>query len=424
MTAFTIQVAQNQFLPPGARQVHAVVSISATRQALSASPARPLVEALLIDCSQSMTGDRIEHAKAALQRTIDLLRDDAWFCVIAGTDTAHLAFPLSQATPTNKRAAHAAVQRLRAANGTAMSTWLALALKEFKKMPAGIHHALLLTDGKNEGERDDRLQAVLGECEGRFQCDARGVGTNWTPDQLRMISGKLLGTVDIIPRPADIEEDFRTVIASAMDKSVGDVRLRLWTPLGATVDFCTLAYPQKVELGHRAQADPKTPQVRDYPTGSWGEEKRDYHLGLSVNPGKVGQRMCAGRVSLVTREGGQEVKHAEGMILAVWTEDEAQSAVIHPAVAHYTGQAELADAIRDGLKARAEGNTERAEALLGRAVQLAAESNPETMKLLRNVVQVEDEKQGTVKLRKNVSKEDEFALDTRSTKTARVAKGS
>jgi von Willebrand factor type A C-terminal domain len=45
------------------------------------------------------------------------------------------------------------------------------------------------------------------------------------------------------------------------------------------------------------------------------------------------------------------------------------------------------------------------------------------MNLLRKVVQVEDETQGTVKLIKSVKREDEFALDTRSTRTARVQKG-
>lgn len=421
MTAFAIQVAQNQHLAPGSRQVHAVVSVTATRDA-GVAPARPLVEALLIDCSQSMSGDRIQHAKAAVERAIDLLRDDAYFCVIAGTDVARLAFPLAQATAGNRKAAHAAVRGLKADGGTAMSTWLAMAREEFRKMPNAIHHALLLTDGRNEGENDRNLRRVLAECEGAFQCDARGVGTGWSPDQLRMISGKLLGTVDVIPRPEQIEADFRTVIASAMGKSVGDVRLRLWTPQGAQVNFVNLAYPEKVDLTPRARPDPANAQVRDYPTGAWGEERRDYHLCLTVNPGKVGQRMCAARVSLVTSESGTETKLAEGMVLAVWTEDEAQSAVIDPTVAHYTGQAELADSIRLGLEARAKGETNRAEALLGRAVQLAAESNPETMKLLRAVVEVEDEKQGTVKLRRDVRKEDEFALDTRSTKTARVSK--
>ena len=69
------------------------------------------------------------------------------------------------------------------------------------------------------------------------------------------------------------------------------------------------------------------------------------------------------------------------MILAVWTDDESQSALINPAVAHYTGQTELATAIQQGLKARERGDEAQATQLLGRAVQIAAASNPDTMKL-------------------------------------------
>ncbi len=388
---------------------------SRTRQAL--------VEALIVDCSGSMDGEKIIQTRQAVNKAIDLLRDDAWFCVIAGSAVGKILVPLIQATPENRLSAQRAVRHLGASGGTAMSTWLRTALAELHKMP-GIHHALLLTDGKDEGEREAALDAALAECEGHFQCDARGVGTDWEPAQLRKISAKLLGTLDIIPSPDQIEADFRRVIETAMGKSVSNVSLRLWTPLGAKVEFCRLVYPEQFDLTDRAVVDPKNPQVRDYPTGAWGEEKRDYHMAIRVTPGKVGQRMCAGRASLIISERGQETKVTESMILAVWTDDEAQSALIHPAVAHYTGQVELASAIQQGLKAREQGDDARATQLLGRAVQIAATSNPETMKLLRKVVEIEDERQGTVKLRRDVKKEDEFALDTRSTKTARVQKPS
>jgi hypothetical protein len=422
MIAFSIQVLQNTFLAPGAERVHAVVSVSATPQAAAGS-ARPLAEALLLDCSASMGGDKSRFALAAVERTIDLLGPDSWFCLIAGTDSARVVFPLSQATEGNRKAAHAAVRRLTAAGGTAMSTWLDLARRELGKAPAGaIRHALLLTDGKNEGETDQVLSNVLNQCEGRFQCDARGVGADWTPDQLRLISGKLLGTVDIIPSPADIEADFRQVIQQAQGKAVADVNLRLWTPQGAQVESFTQVFPEKVDLTSRSRPLPDNPQLREYPTGSWGAEKRDYQCCIRVTPGRVGQRMCAGRASLVCHLDGSETKSADAMILASWTEDEARSAVIDPVVAHYSGQAELADAIRQGLKAREAGDEPAAVELLGRAVRIAAQTNPETMKLLRKVVEVQDEKQGTVRLLKGVRKEDEFALDTRSTKTARVKK--
>jgi hypothetical protein len=91
-------------------------------------------------------------------------------------------------------------------------------------------------------------------------------------------------------------------------------------------------------------------------------------------------------------------------------------------VAHYTGQAELADAIQEGLR-RKQGDEETATARLGRAVALAHESgNEDTAKLLAKVVDVVDVESGTVRLKKKVEDADEMALDTRLTKTVRVKK--
>ena len=90
-------------------------------------------------------------------------------------------------------------------------------------------------------------------------------------------------------------------------------------------------------------------------------------------------------------------------------------------MAHYTGQTELAQAIQEGLAAKAAGNEELATTKLGRAVQLAKETgNEEATSKLRKVVDVEDEDAGTVRLKKTVEKADEMALDTASTKTTRV----
>ena len=114
---------------------------------------------------------------------------------------------------------------------------------------------------------------------------------------------------------------------------------------------------------------------------------------------------------------------AEARILAVWTDDEGKSTRIDHVVAHYTGQAELATSIQQGLEARAHGDTERATVLLGKAVKIANDSgNEATAKLLRREVDVEDADKGTVRLRQGVAAEDSMALETRSTKTARIVK--
>jgi hypothetical protein len=199
------------------------------------------------------------------------------------------------------------------------------------------------------------------------------------------------------------------------------VFLRLWTPMGATIKYCKEVSPEIVDLTARAR-QPK-PQIREYPTGSWGKnESRDFHFCIEVKPGNVGDEMLAGRASLVYWKDGVETKATEARILALWTDDDAKSTKIDRMVAHYTGQADLATSIQEGLDARAHGDVDKATALLGKAVRIAHESgNESTAKLLRTVVDIDDASTGTVRLKRSIAKEDEMTLETRSTKTSRIA---
>ncbi len=255
-----------------------------------------------------------------------------------------------------------------------------------------------------------------------FSCDCRGVGTDWEVAELRRISTALLGTVDIVPDPSGLAADFSAMMAAAMGKQVADVGLRIWTPQQATIQFVKQVAPAVEDLtGRRTQSGP---QASDYPTGAWGSgESRDYHLCVQVTPGAVGQEMLAARVSLVTTSpSGPEIL-GQGLVRAIWTDDEGLSTRINQHVAHYTGQAELAEVIQEGLEARKQGDEDTATARLGRAVALAQQSgNEDTAKLLAKVVDVVDAATGTVRLKKKVEDADEMALDTRSTKTVRTKK--
>jgi TPR repeat protein len=108
-------------------------------------------------------------------------------------------------------------------------------------------------------------------------------------------------------------------------------------------------------------------------------------------------------------------------VRAVWSNDVAMTTRMNSAVAHYTGQTELADAIQQGLAAKAAGDDNAATVLLGKAAKLAHDTNNDaTMRLLKKVVEVDNADAGTVRLRRDVDKADEMALDTRSTKTVRI----
>jgi hypothetical protein len=422
VTSFSAETFQNEYLPVDGSEVNAVLTVTASGGAPSAVETQPhMAEILIVDKSGSMGAlrDKIKAARRATEAAIECVRDGVRFAVIAGDEEARVAYPesgeLIEASPQTRADATTAVGRLRVGGGTAIGCWLALARELFAAAPDAVRHAILLTDGQDEHETRADLERVLADCEGRFQCDCRGVGTDWEVEELRLISSTLLGSVDIVAEPAGLENDFRKIMESAMGRATRDVSLRLWTPQGAEAAFVKQVAPTIEDLTGRANAvDPLT---ADYPTGAWGDESRDYHLCIRVQPRGVGEEMLAGRVSLMVD--GQPASQA--LVRATWTDDEELSTRINREVAHYTGQAELAEAIQDGLEARKQGDVGAAAVKLGRAVALAsAGGNTDTMKLLEGVVDVQDAASGTVRLKGDVQDADEMALDTRSTKTVRA----
>jgi len=431
MSTFTIDAYQNEYLPLGGSEVNAIVTVTSDGAAGGASggagggAGQPAAaEIVIVDTSGSMGAPnaKIRAAREATSIAVDCIRDGVLFGVIAGTEKARLVYPpeggLVAASDLTRAAAQQAVGRLETGGGTAMGSWLRLAGKLFSDATDRNCHAILLTDGQNQHERPEELDAAIAEVEGRFQCDCRGVGTDWEVSELRRIASRLLGTVDIIAHPRDMAEDFRAAMETSMGKSTGNVSLRVWTPQGATVAFVRQVAPTIEELTDRRV--PVNPLTGDYPTATWGPESRDYHVCITVPPREAGEEMLAGRVNLVE---GDETR-GQALVRATWTDDRQLSTSINREVAHYTGQAELAECIQEGLEARKHGDLGTATFKLGRAVQLAAESgNDGTMKLLQAVVEVDDAATGTIRLRGDVAVVDEMSLDTRSTTTVRVGAG-
>lgn len=316
-----------------------------------------------------------------------------------------------------RQEASAAINRFSAAGGTAISTWLDLAGTLFASVPQVTQrHAILLTDGENR-EGPNSLDAAIGRATGYFQCDCRGVGTDWQVEEVRRIAQALLGTVDIIPGPAQMQAQFQEMMRASMARGVADAQLRVWAPQGAQILWVRQVSPTVEDLtDRRVEVNALTGA---YPTGAWADESRDYHVAVRVAAKAIGQEQLAARVQLAI---GDDVM-AQGLVKATWSGDSELTARIDQQVAHYTGQTELAAMIQEGLAAKAAGDEATATTKLGRAVQLAAETgNDEATSKLRKVVDIDDEKEGTVRLRAAVAKADEMALDTASTKTTRIKK--
>jgi len=420
MADWTTEVFENEYLPADATEVHAIVTVTCSG-AGGAGQSGAVAEVIIVDTSGSMASPhtKISSAREAAAAAIDELADGTLFAVVSGDNSATVAYPPSRgmrpADSDTRAAAKAAVAHLDAQGGTAIGSWLAEATELFGTVEAAQRHAILLTDGRDESETAQALQAGVEGARGVFQCDCRGVGADWEVDELRGIASALLGSVDIIAEPEKMAGDFRDMIRAAMGRGIADAKLRVWAPQGSQLLFVRQVGPTIEELTDRAV--PVSELVREYPTGSWGDESRDYHVAVKVPPKQLGAEQLVARVQLVV----DDAVVGQGLVRATWSDDTTLTTRINPAVAHYTGQTELASAIQEGLAAKAAGDEATATLKLGRAAQLAAQTgDEEATNKLQRVVEITDAETGTVKLKRDASKLDEMVLDTSSTKTTRV----
>jgi hypothetical protein len=417
--AFKIETFFNPHLGMGVSRLDAIVSVKNEGGAMVARAASKEV-AFIIDVSGSMNENhKLEIAKKALIRCLEQLDENTRFSIISFQSAPRVEIAMRAATPDAKRAAIGVINGLHANGGTCMSKALLRAAGEFSREAGATGYAMFLTDGQNDKDDQRDLVRAIEQCKGVFQCDCRGVGTDWQPDQLRLIADALLGVADAAPDPAVLEAQFREALTAALSKGVGQASLRLWSPKTVKVVGIKQMTPAILDLtGQARRLDEKT---LDIMTGAWGDEDREYHIAFEISAGDEGEEVLACRPSMVWMENGQERKdQAPTPIVATWTADEGLSTRINPEVAHFTGQTELADAIKQGLEQKSQGNEEEATRLLGRAAQIAAESgNDEATKRLSKVVDIVDAEAGTVRMRRDAGKGAELELDMGGTRTVR-----
>lgn len=391
MIGFRVDVYTDEYLPDGVTDTDALLTVCAEDDGAPGEPGVEHVEVIVIDCSGSMStpATKIYAARRAACAAVDGLRPGTLFAVIRGTGTAQVVYPpgggLARAAAETRDQARRTINRMSAAGGTAIGSWLLAARDLFAGHPDAVRHAILLTDGRNEHESAADFADALAACREHFQCDSRGVGRGWVAAELTAVSDTLLGTARDIADPADLVADFQAMTKAAMARALPAVSLRVWIPHGARISTFKQVHPTLEDLLERGTA--VGGQETEFPTGAWGAGCRDYHLSVSgLLPHRITRPSRLARIAVVTD--GRRL--AGGDIQAMWTADEQLHTQVSREVRHSRGVIDLAEAIRLGMAARGRGDLAAAGAHLGRALDLARASHDQaTTEILEQVVEAD-----------------------------------
>jgi hypothetical protein len=418
MTTFDVQTHYNEYLAAGAGEVNAVVVVTAsgTGAVRTEGSAPDAAEIILLDVSGSMTGKKLREAKKATMAALDTLRDGVQFAVVGGHSEAMRLYPergpLATAADVTRSEAKAAVAEVDAGGGTAIGTWLLEAARLFPTDAGMIRHAILLTDGENQDESLAQLIAAVEQCEGRFQCDCRGVGDEWRVTELREIASRLLGDVAVIPQPDEMEAEFRSMMERSMGKAVDSLRLRVWAPVDATVQLVKQVYPDIIDL--TATREEITPQIGDYATGAWGDQTREFHIQVRFPARNVDDEMRAARVTAMV---GDEELFTTSIDVA-WTDDPQLSTKQVPRLDATLGQVESARLADEGFRALEDGDVETATARLVSALEgYQKAGNQAQADAIGRLLEADGD---TMKLKESRSKMDEIQVQTATTRTERL----
>ena len=413
---FSLQPFCNAFLEDGNSRVDVIMTIRAVETEGAPATTGPLEFGIVIDCSGSMSDhSKMAAAKLAARSVIARIPDGTIFFVVAFNSQAHLIVGATVSSDKTRADAGRRVAAIDAGGGTSMASGLLAANDQFSKRRDAIRVCQFYTDGDN-GDQKGILERVLEGLRGAFQCECRGIGEDWKPTQLLQIAEALMGAAKLVATGEDIAADLKETFEHAAARRAADVKLRLIVPPKmASIVKVQRVSPTVIDVTKDVVAvDDRT---FDYPTGSWSAEERDFHVVIEMKqPGAIGEQMRVARTALVI---GDRIED-QPAVTVTWSDDARMTTRIDPQVAHYTGQAELATATREGFEALEKGNAQEATVKLGKAIKLAQESgNEEATRRLAKVVDVVDAEKGTIRLRSGVQKGDLLDAEVGATRTVR-----
>ncbi|WP_330337128.1 VWA domain-containing protein [Streptomyces sp. NBC_00557] len=412
----TLAVGQQRELPvvpapgqPADREMHAILEIgvrgpggpeAGDGPAHGAAPA--LAEVLIVDTSRSMLhpAAKLRAAKDATAAAIRLLPDGTAFAVLSGRFDATVVHPgpgrapMAVAGPAEREAAERAVHILDADGGTALGTWLDLARRLLKDQPAPVKHVLLLTDGRNEHDHRAavRLDTALDACEGRFVCDAWGIGDDWDADLLLRIARRLHGRAGAVREESQLTAAYEELMTGLLGTTIPELRIRITPTPGTAIRRVKQVVPREQEL----PPVPAGPGA-EYVTRAWGEEVRHYQVVLTADPAgrELGEDLQLAAVEVAVPDFGRPVRlPAPRPVLVRWTDHPLDASRRHPAVRrselYQRASAAVAEAYRAWL--RGDDGRDAADSALARALAVAGELGD--TQLLDALRAIEDERNG------------------------------
>lgn len=187
-------------------------------------PTPPLNICLVLDCSTSMQGDKMDMVKATAIQLLRSLRAEDVFSVVAFSDRAEVIIPA--ALNADKKKQESRIQMMQTSGATEIYNGLLAGLQEIRRTidPSRVNHIILLTDGQTYGDEQACLKLAEEAAAQNIGISGMGIGHEWNDIFLDALASKTGGSSVYISNPRDIQrllvDKFNALISTYADEVV------------------------------------------------------------------------------------------------------------------------------------------------------------------------------------------------------------
>ena len=242
-------------MPVSDRSQVVYILLEASPTELVAQVRMPLNFALVLDCSGSMHGKKLQSVKDAVKMVLDHLSPGDYIAVITFNDRAQTI--ISSQAASDPWSMKTFVDKIKSGGGTNMSRGMRQGLDELFRweIPNAIKRMILLTDGKTIGPNKCRQMAQSAREYG-IVIQPLGIGANWDEkllDEVGLLSGG--SEAEFVRRPEDAISIFKHQVQSAVDVAARNAVLTVQLPQGVSPRRAVKVLPAISDLGSAVLSD-------------------------------------------------------------------------------------------------------------------------------------------------------------------------
>jgi len=185
--------------------VYVLLNLFPSEEQKKETASAPLNICLVLDCSTSMKGEKLDIVKATAVQLMRRLKAQDIFSVVSFGDRAEVVIPATR--QANLQRSENRIHMLKNSGGTEIFRGLETGLAEVRRYasPKNINHIILLTDGRTYGDEQSCYELAQVAAQEGVGISGLGIGSGWNDVFLDQIANSTGGSSMFVSKPKDIE---------------------------------------------------------------------------------------------------------------------------------------------------------------------------------------------------------------------------